>query len=45
MIKRCNDFGAGGVSVAIGELADGLEIDLKPRTEKIRRAGRNGACD
>ena len=28
MIKKCNDFGAGGVSVAIGELADGLEIDL-----------------
>ena len=28
MIKRCNDFGAGGVSVAIGELADGLIIDL-----------------
>ena len=28
IIKRCNDFGAGGVSVAIGELADGLEIDL-----------------
>ncbi len=28
MIKRCNDFGAGGVSVAIGELADGLRIDL-----------------
>ena len=28
MIKRCNDFGAGGVSVAIGELAEGLEIDL-----------------
>ena len=28
MIKRCNDFGAGGVSVAIGELADGLQIDL-----------------
>ena len=28
MIKRCNDFGAGGVSVAIGELADGVEIDL-----------------
>lgn len=28
MIKRCNDFGAGGVSVAIGELADGLEIYL-----------------
>ncbi len=28
LIKRCNDFGAGGVSVAIGELADGLDIDL-----------------
>ena len=28
LIKRCNDFGAGGVSVAIGELADGLEINL-----------------
>ena len=28
MIKRCNDFGAGGVCVAIGELADGLQIDL-----------------
>lgn len=28
MIKRCNDFGAGGVSVAIGELADGLNINL-----------------
>lgn len=28
MIKRCNDFGAGGVSVAIGELAEGLEINL-----------------
>ena len=28
LIKRCNDFGAGGVSVAIGELADGLKIDL-----------------
>ena len=28
MIKRCNDFGAGGVSVAIGELADGLRINL-----------------
>ncbi|MDO5724941.1 MAG: phosphoribosylformylglycinamidine synthase [Tissierellia bacterium] len=29
MIKRCNDFGAGGVSVAIGELADSLEINLE----------------
>ena len=28
MIKRCNDFGAGGVSVALGELSDGLYIDL-----------------
>ena len=28
LIKKCNDFGAGGVSVAIGELADGLEIEL-----------------
>ncbi|MCD8090443.1 MAG: phosphoribosylformylglycinamidine synthase [Clostridiales bacterium] len=28
MIKRCNDFGAGGISVAIGELADGLVVDL-----------------
>lgn len=28
MIKKCNDFGAGGVSVAIGELTEGLEIDL-----------------
>ena len=28
LIKRCNDFGAGGVSVAIGELADGLDINL-----------------
>ena len=28
MIRRCNDFGAGGVSVAVGELADGLDIDL-----------------
>ena len=32
LIKKCNDFGAGGVSVAIGELADGLEIDL----DKVR---------
>ncbi|MDD6666977.1 MAG: AIR synthase-related protein, partial [Lachnospiraceae bacterium] len=28
LIRKCNDFGAGGVSVAIGELADGLDIDL-----------------
>ena len=34
MIKRCNDFGAGGVSVAIGELADGLSINLDSVTKK-----------
>ena len=34
MIKRCNDFGAGGVSVAIGELADGLDIDLNTVPKK-----------
>ena len=34
MIKRCNDFGAGGVSVAIGELADGLTIDLNAVPKK-----------
>ena len=32
--KRCNDFGAGGVSVAIGELADGLSIDLNAVPKK-----------
>ena len=34
IIKKCNDFGAGGVSVAIGELADGLYIDLNKVTKK-----------
>lgn len=34
MIKRCNDFGAGGVSVAIGELTDGLVIDLNKVPKK-----------
>ncbi len=34
MIKRCNDFGAGGVSVAIGELTDGLIIDLNAVPKK-----------
>ena len=43
MIKRCNDFGAGGVSVAIGELADGLDIDLDARAPQVRRPGRHGA--
>ena len=28
LVKRCNDFGAGGVAVAVGELADGLDVDL-----------------
>ena len=34
MIKRCNDFGAGGVSVAVGELSDGLNINLNAVTKK-----------
>ncbi len=34
LIKRCNDFGAGGVSVAIGELAEGLDIDLNTVPKK-----------
>ncbi len=34
MIKRCNDFGAGGVSVAVGELADGLRINLNAVPKK-----------
>ena len=34
LIKRCNDFGAGGVSVAVGELADGLKIDLNAVPKK-----------
>ena len=40
MIRRCNDFGAGGVSVAIGELAPGLEIDLDKVSKKYE--GLNG---
>ncbi|MGL4606499.1 MAG: phosphoribosylformylglycinamidine synthase [Eubacteriaceae bacterium] len=40
LIKRCNDFGAGGVSVAIGELADSLEIDLDRVPKKYE--GLNG---
>lgn len=40
MIKRCNDFGAGGVSVAVGELADGLDIDLMAVPKKY--AGLDG---
>ena len=36
MIKRCNDFGAGGVSVAIGELAEGLEINLNAIPKKYK---------
>ena len=34
LIKRCNDFGAGGVSVALGEIADGLDINLNAVTKK-----------
>ncbi len=41
MIKRCNDFGAGGVSVAIGELADGLRDRSRRGAEKIRRPRRH----
>ena len=40
MIKKCNDFGAGGVSVAIGELADGLTVDLDKVPKKY--AGLDG---
>jgi len=40
LIKKCNDFGAGGVSVAIGELADGLDIDLDKVPKKY--AGLDG---
>ena len=40
IIKKCNDFGAGGVSVAIGELADGLQIDLDKVPKKY--AGLDG---
>jgi len=52
MIKKCNDFGAGGVSVAIGELAEGLRINLDavPKSMKVltvlslpsRNPGKNG---
>ena len=53
LIKRCNDFGAGGVAVAVGELAPGLEIDLDrvpkkydgldgTRTGPVRIAGAHG---
>ena len=40
VIKKCNDFGAGGVSVAIGELADGLRVDLDKVPKKY--AGLDG---
>ena len=40
LIKKCNDFGAGGVSVAIGELADGLIIDLNK--VPVKYIGLNG---
>ena len=40
LIKKCNDFGAGGVSVAIGELAAGLRVDLDKVPKKY--AGLDG---
>ena len=40
MIKKCNDFGAGGVSVAVGELADGIDIDLS--LVRLKYEGLNG---
>jgi phosphoribosylformylglycinamidine synthase len=40
LVKRCNDFGAGGVSVAVGELADGLDINLDAVPKKY--AGLDG---
>ena len=40
LIKKCNDFGAGGVSVAIGELADGLRVELDKVPKKY--AGLDG---
>lgn len=40
LIRRCNDFGAGGVAVAVGELADGVEIDLDAVPKKY--AGLDG---
>lgn len=40
LIKRCNDFGAGGVSVAVGELAEGLDIDLDK--VPLKYSGLNG---
>lgn len=40
LVKRCNDFGAGGVSVAVGELADGLDINLD--AVPLKYSGLNG---
>ena len=40
LVKRCNDFGAGGVSVAVGELADGLDVDLD--SVPLKYAGLDG---
>ena len=40
LVKKCNDFGAGGVSVAVGELADGLEINLD--SVPLKYAGLDG---
>ena len=43
LIIKCNDFGAGGVSVAVGELADGMDIYLD-KVPKIFGTGRHRAC-
>ncbi|MGJ3242047.1 MAG: phosphoribosylformylglycinamidine synthase [Opitutales bacterium] len=40
-IRRCNDFGAGGISVAVGEIADGLEVDLD--RVPLKYTGLNGS--
>ncbi len=43
LIKRCNDFGAGGVSVAVGELAEGIDINLDAVPKKYAGLNRHGA--
>lgn len=45
LIKKCNDFWHGGVSVAIGELADGLEIDLDKVPVKYTGLNDTRACN
>ncbi len=45
LIKKCNDFGAGGVSVAIGELADGSRVELDKVPKKYAGSRRNRNCN